>query len=399
MAVKYWVDLDLQQNELQNVVIGSLATAPTHKAGRIYFDSVHKKIMVSNGTLWMSLGGVSAVENVGSGSGIWKVTENDIIKLRSIVGSNFLRVTQGADALTLSIDTELAVTGSNTKLPTSSAVKNYADQKIAKIDIDTSASVLASTSESKVPSTAAAKKLINEAVSSGLTGFCEYVGTFDASKGVKVNIPGAIKKGQFWKVSVAGTASGLISPSNADGKLNVGDMLIASQDLGEGVLPTVNPDGSGGWGSVFDVIDNTEAPDIVRLEAAQTLKNKSISASYNSITGINGNNFNPEDVLSSSDIEAFIAFRSLYPNKIVGEGLIIDLLRSVVRSYSASISGTSGTISKTAHKLGQVTNVMVLGSAGNIAMVDVVINQTTQTVTWTTAQAFSGKIIISGKGI
>ena len=76
----------------------------------------------------------------------------------------------------------------------------------------------------------------------GLANGLEYIGTFDATGGV---FPANVKQGNFWKVNGAGTISGVT--------LNIGDMLIANKIV---TGPTTAAD--------FDVIDNTEAADILR---------------------------------------------------------------------------------------------------------------------------------------
>jgi hypothetical protein len=69
-----------------------------------------------------------------------------------------------------------------------------------------------------------------------------YKGVFDASTNT---LPSAIKQGDFYKISVAGTIGGV--------DLQVGDMLISNTTKTTGVVITD-----------FDKIDNTEAQDILR---------------------------------------------------------------------------------------------------------------------------------------
>lgn len=56
MAKKVLTNLDLSQNELQNVVIQPLASAPTGKLGQIYYNSSDKKLYQHNGTQWLVVG-------------------------------------------------------------------------------------------------------------------------------------------------------------------------------------------------------------------------------------------------------------------------------------------------------------------------------------------------------
>lgn len=57
--MKYLSNFDLCQNELQNVVLQNLATAPNNpKTGQIYFDSASSKFYGYNGSSWIDLGQV-----------------------------------------------------------------------------------------------------------------------------------------------------------------------------------------------------------------------------------------------------------------------------------------------------------------------------------------------------
>ena len=89
-----------------------------------------------------------------------------------------------------------------------------------------------------------ALKLLIDGMSSGLI----YRGIFDASGSV---LPADSKKGDFYKVSVAGTVLGL--------ELAVGDMIIANNDV---VGDTAAED--------WDKIDNTEAADILSTSNIST---------------------------------------------------------------------------------------------------------------------------------
>ena len=76
----------------------------------------------------------------------------------------------------------------------------------------------------------------------GMANGLEYIGTFDASLGAW---PANVTQGNFWKVSKAGTIDGI--------ELNIGDMLIANK-IKSGATTVAD----------FDVVDNTEAADIIR---------------------------------------------------------------------------------------------------------------------------------------
>lgn len=86
MAIPFLSPVDLNRNELQNARIQSLATAPTHAAGLIYFDSVSGLLGVSNGTAWTYLSVVAGLDTeavqdivgaMGAGSSVITATYND----------------------------------------------------------------------------------------------------------------------------------------------------------------------------------------------------------------------------------------------------------------------------------------------------------------------------------
>ena len=54
--MKYLVNLDMSQNEIQNAVLQPLATAPTGKLGQIYYNSSDHKLYQHNGTTWVCVG-------------------------------------------------------------------------------------------------------------------------------------------------------------------------------------------------------------------------------------------------------------------------------------------------------------------------------------------------------
>lgn len=49
--------IDLTGNELLNVVLQNLSTAPSDAEGKIYYDTVTHKVKVYNGTAWVNVGG------------------------------------------------------------------------------------------------------------------------------------------------------------------------------------------------------------------------------------------------------------------------------------------------------------------------------------------------------
>lgn len=70
MSQKWFNNIDLQQNELQNGVIQNLAADPTSgKAGQIYYNTVDKGYRYHNGTAWVSIT-AEAVKSIIAGDGL-----------------------------------------------------------------------------------------------------------------------------------------------------------------------------------------------------------------------------------------------------------------------------------------------------------------------------------------
>lgn len=87
---------------------------------------------------------------------------------------------------------------------------------------------------------------MNSAIAAALVGSMSYKGTIDASVATGVTLDGAAV-GDFYLVSVAGTLDGII--------YNIGDHLIVNV-----AITDFDVDGAG----KIDIIDNTEASDILR---------------------------------------------------------------------------------------------------------------------------------------
>mgnify|MGYP007134796450 CR=1 FL=1 len=66
MAIKYLSNISLEGNELQNVKIHPVGTAPSAGQGKLYYDTATNKLMANNGTSWYSVNG--SLEDLTSGN-------------------------------------------------------------------------------------------------------------------------------------------------------------------------------------------------------------------------------------------------------------------------------------------------------------------------------------------
>ena len=108
MSQKWFNNIDLQQNELQNGVIQNLAADPTSgKAGQIYYNTVDKGYRYHNGTAWVSIT-AEAVKSIIAGDGL---------------------TSSGTDTITISLGTPSASgSGSNTYGSNSVTSESHAHQ-------------------------------------------------------------------------------------------------------------------------------------------------------------------------------------------------------------------------------------------------------------------------------
>ena len=108
MSQKWFNNIDLQQNELQNGVIQNLAADPTSgKAGQIYYNTVDKGYRYHNGSAWVSIT-AEAVKSIIAGDGL---------------------TSSGTDTITISLGTPSASgSGSNTYGSNSVTADSHAHQ-------------------------------------------------------------------------------------------------------------------------------------------------------------------------------------------------------------------------------------------------------------------------------
>lgn len=101
MSQKWFNNIDLQQNELQNGVIQNLAADPTSgKAGQIYYNTVDKGYRYHNGTAWVSIT-AEAVKSIKAGNGLTSTgTDTVTISLGNPSASGSGSNTYGSNGVT-----------------------------------------------------------------------------------------------------------------------------------------------------------------------------------------------------------------------------------------------------------------------------------------------------------
>lgn len=243
MSKKVLVNLDLSKNQILNVALQNLSSAPSSPvAGQIYYNTSDGNVYYWDGTAWKSVSG--DITEVIAGSGLTgggtsgSVTldlnpDNSTIEVNSdIVRIKDLGVTTGKlanDAVTTIKIADSNVTFAKIQnIATMTVIGRVASgsgvaSEISIIDDNT----FATATSSNLPTAGSVKAYVDAKVAS--VGNLE--GGFAA--GSATDFPtgsGGTKKGDYWYVTSAGTVHGVV--------LNIGDVLIAALDLASPTDPS-----------------------------------------------------------------------------------------------------------------------------------------------------------------
>ncbi len=237
MAKKFLTNLDLTKNQILNVAIQNLSSAPSSPVvGQVYFDTTDLRMYFYNGTAWVDMSG--DIQDVLGGAGLSASTESDVVTLSVNVDNATIEIdTDAIRVKDLGITTAKINNGAVTTIKlgdnqvTYAKIQQVANNKVlgnvsgatanvAEIDIITSTTLVGS-ANSNIPSTAAIKAYVDATVG----GLGNLEGAWDASAGsfpVGSAPVAGTKKGDYWYVSVAGTVNSVA--------FNVGDVLVALVD-------------------------------------------------------------------------------------------------------------------------------------------------------------------------
>lgn len=306
--------------ELQNANIQNLASAPTTnlKKGRIYFDTSDNTLYIYDGTSWKDALSQGVVYQEGNGiditgnvisadlsasdipsiplSKISDVTasasEVNILDGATITTSDLNSIPDKIELTDLSIDNDsLSILGYDNTTGVFSVDKegikdliSIAPNSVDYLDYNSSTGYLGVyvdttvTDDSNYLITSGA---VYTAISNAIVGGMVYKGVWTATGQTdysSITLP--VKAGYMYLVSGSATIGGI--------EWNTDDYLVINSDVAVG-------------GTITDVkkIDNTEGSDIVRLNASQTLTNKTIDADDNTISDLTTSNFKSGTVVTS----------------------------------------------------------------------------------------------------
>ena len=235
MAKRFLTNLDLAKNQILNVAIQNLASAPSAPVpGQVYFNTAELRMYFWDGSAWIDMSG--DLQDVLGGAGLTASTTNDVVTLDVNVDNGTIEIS--GDALRvkdLGITTGKLADGAVTtiKINGNAVILSKLQQigaltvlgnlsgstaDVAEVSIITD---LASASSTSLATASAVKTYIDATVG----GLGNLEGAWDSSSGsfpVGSSPVAGTKTGDYWYVSVAGTAGGVA--------FNVGDVVIAKID-------------------------------------------------------------------------------------------------------------------------------------------------------------------------
>lgn len=237
MAKKFLTSLDLTKNQILNVAIQNLSSAPSAPvAGQVYFNTTDAHLYFYNGTAWVDASGdISAVvagAGLGGGGTTGSVTLDINVDNATIeISADSIQV-KDLGITTAKLDNGAVTTvkiGANqvtfAKLQTIASGKvlgnvSGSTGNVAEVDIIT-ATDLTGSANTNIPSTAAIKAYVDGKIG----GLGNLEGGWDASIGVFPTGSSPVsgtKKGDYWYVTFGGTIDGAT--------FSIGDVIVAKVD-------------------------------------------------------------------------------------------------------------------------------------------------------------------------
>jgi hypothetical protein len=235
MAKKFLTNLDLTKNQILNVALHNLASAPgTPVQGQVYFNTTDKKIYYYDSTAWIDISG--DIRDVIGGSGLTAANVDGAVTLDVNVDNATIEIS--ADTLRvkdLGISTgKLADSAVTTIKINANAVTFAKIQQIAALRVlgnmgggvaDVAEVTVITDMVNASSTTLATSSAIKTYVDGAIGALGNLEGGWDASTGsfpVGSAPVAGTKKGDYWYVTTAGTTGGIV--------FNVGDVIIANKD-------------------------------------------------------------------------------------------------------------------------------------------------------------------------
>ncbi len=307
MAKSLLTDLNFTQNEAQNLVMQNLASAPANpKAGQHYYNTTDNIEYIWNGTAWIDA--MNQGEILTFTAPLVKTGSNVTINDSSNTAVGAIRIATDAEAeagtaeliavnpkqLATKVTANAAITAgtgtvvtydakglvtSSSEIGIASSSSDYASFNTSTHEISLNVDTTVTDSSTNLVTSGA----VSSAIAAAQIGALNYQGTWTATGQTdysSITLP--VKKGYMYLVAGSATIGGV--------EWNAGDYLIINKDVAAGGTIT---------SADVEKIDNTEGADIVRLNATQTLTNKTIDADDNTISDLTTSNFKSGTIVTT----------------------------------------------------------------------------------------------------
>lgn len=457
MAKKVKTSLDFEKNEIQNVVVQKLSSAPASPvSGQIYYNTTQNAFYYYNGTTWVKCIETPAVSSVGVGTPVYKGLNGNTLEFRKIIGGGgSILVDISGDDVRITFDPgavehdDINGAGSNTHAQIDShiastanphgvtktqvglgSVDNLQQLPMSYLDAD---GALAANSDVKVASQKAVKTYVDNKVTGvSWKDSVRVATTANITLSGTQTIDGvAVVAGDrvLVKNQTTASANGIYivaagAWSRAADNDTAAEMLNATVMVQEG---TTNADtqwtcstnapitlnttaltfsqmsgaGTYGAGTGLSLSGNTFSIDstVVTKTGSAALTNKTIDADSNTVSNLETDNFKAGVIDTDTTLAADSDLK--LPTQRAVKGHVNTQVGTRTKYYKGTITAAAtGTVTGATHACGTAPIVQVYEVSGGNAYlveVDVAIATASGDVTWTAGAAFTGYIVIIGK--
>ena len=373
--IPFYMPVKLNGNQIINFRVDPVATdydSTSLTEAKFWYNTTSHKLKFYDGTV---------VKTVATGDAL----ETAITMAVEATAANALIVSAGADR-----SAQQYVPGSG-----NGGMLTISDAGIVgtKSILDSTGTISSSSTDNQIPTALA----VNNAISAAITAMGVFVGDFDASSGALPTTgsgeSGAICKGDYWRVSVAGDITGLQPSAHVE----VGDVLVAKANAA-----STAADFFVLQGNITDAITGSSVSSTDTAVAIFDGTNaRVIKASGVTIDASGNVNIPSGAVYKINGVAHTHALTDLSDNT---NGITFANIEAKTDKYQASFATTdwvgdaapySITVASATHGLTGVANVMVLDSNSDYAGVAINVSAT-DAVVINSMEKFAGSISIIG---